>query len=140
MHTHMTKIMPKSWFHKRPCRCIKWLPSTTIKHIVNNRGNTRSISCCMCSYPVHLLTHQGVFCPAFVIRQRGVWVSHTHYPLSYLICLLLIDIPRLVDREFRLEDRWLCRVNGYLAKIVAEAWFSERLCCWIDLGILRMQQ
>src|SRR2546429_4102185 len=37
MHSHPTKIMPKSWLHKGACTLIERLASATTQHLVDER-------------------------------------------------------------------------------------------------------
>ena len=87
---------------------------------MNNWGNVGGLSCYLCPWLCTLFTHQGIFCFTLVIGHKAFQVSHTHHLLGNLIRFLFIDVPWLVDLEFRL---WYCcfhKVEWDLAEIVAE--------------------
>src|SRR5437764_8147438 len=121
MHAYLAEVISKAWFHERSCCCIKRSPFTVAEHSLNDRGNAGNISCCVCFWLSALFAHERVFCFIFVTRNRGFYVSQTHHLPGNLIRFLFIDIPRLVDFEFRLWHCCLPGVNWYPAKVVAEA-------------------
>src|SRR5260370_28813595 len=62
-----TEIMPEAWLHERSRGCIERLPSTTVEHSMNDKGNAGDISSCICLWLAALFEHKGGFCLILII-------------------------------------------------------------------------